>query len=252
MTARVWVCSFNPFAIFSRIGLRQKYRGEPWEEPYKNDEVPMRRTADGETVSSKYEHGLPVAPELFPVASAYYKKKRIPKAQPISMAGFAYIVNEKLAHIMKDFDLGPGGMAPYPIYESDETTPIKDKWWILGLGAQKHTLLPEQCRKIRAIIPKTETYIGLYREYSLEPDELTFSRDALIGPDLWAEKHLVEALLMSDGLGQKIIEAGMGDYFQIRSAIVADRIVADGAAPPAAPPQGTKPAHWLRGLWGKR
>ncbi len=218
---KIWVCSF-PGELFDKIGLRHKYRGEPWEEPYKHHIVPQRNV-DALPHMERYMQGFPVSSDLFPEASAVYSKALFPNGRPVSMAGIAYIVNAQIERVFRVFDIGPGGMAPYPIYEGDEKTPISEPWWILGLGAQKRSLLPERCAKIRTIVEGKAGKPSIYRMWAARrDDDLSFSADALAGADLWAEEGLQNALMMSEALGNRIIKAGLGDVFQIRSALVVE------------------------------
>lgn len=221
MTERIWVCSF-PHELFDKIGLRHKYRGEPWEEPYPRHIVPQRMV-DQLPNLQRYVQGFPVSPDLFPEASAVYSKKLFPNGRPVSMAGIAYIVNEQVEGVFREFDIGPGGLNPYPIYEDDETTPIMERWWILGFGSQKQSFLPERSKKFLTIVNGKGVKPSIYSVWpARRDDDLSFSRAALIGADLWAEENLKDGLMMSHALGTRIIAAGLGDVFQIRSALVVD------------------------------
>ena len=51
-------------------------------------------------------------------------------------------------------------------------------------------------------------------------NNLTFSAAALEGPDLWAEAEVCNCLLMSQSLGQTLMDAGLGEVFQLRTALV--------------------------------
>lgn len=221
MTERIWVCSF-PGELFDKIGLRHKYRGEPWEAPYKNHIVPQRMV-DNLPNLQRYVQGFPMSPDLFPEASAVYSSALFPNGRPVSMAGIAYIVNEQVARVFQEFDIGPGGLIDYTIYENDEKTPIGDSWWILGMGSQKKSFLPERSQRVRTVVDGKGVGPSFYRMWpARRDDDLSFSKEALRGADLWAEEALLNAMMMSDALGNRIIEAGLGEVFQIRSALVVD------------------------------
>lgn len=221
MTERIWVCSF-PHELFDKIGLRHKYRGEPWEEPYPRHIVPQRMV-DQLPNLQRYVQGFPVSPDLFPEASAVYSQELFPRGRPVSMAGIAYILNEQVERVFRDFDIGPGGLVPYPIFENDETTPIKARWWIFRFGSQKRSFLPERSKRCLTIVNGKGVRPSLYRVWpERQDDDLSFSRAALDGADLWAEENLKDGLMMSASLGDRIIAAGLGEVFQIRSALVVD------------------------------
>lgn len=216
---RIWVSDFAG-ELFDKIGLRHKYRDEPWEEPYPHFRVP-RRTLDYLSHQRRYVQGHPVSPEHFPEASAIYAPERFPPEHPISMAGIGYLVHDRLADILRRFDIGPGGLIPHAIYEADEVTPIAEQWWHLGLGAQKRSFLPGRSRKLMTVFDGKGLRDSIHQPWpDRRDDDLTFSTAALEGPDLWAEAELTYCLLMSQPLGQALIDAGLGEVFQLRTALV--------------------------------
>ncbi len=216
---RIWVSDFS-IELFDKIGLRHKYRGEAWEAPYPDFRVPQR-TVDDLPHSRRYVQGHPVSPEHFPEASAIYAPERFPPEHPVSMAGFGYLVHDRLADILRRFDIGPGGLIPHVIYEADEVTPIAEQWWYLGLGAQKRSFLPGRSRKFKTVVDGKGLKDSIFRPWpDRRNDDLTFSPVALEGPDLWAEAELHSCLLMSQPLGQALMGAGLGEVFQLRAALV--------------------------------
>jgi hypothetical protein len=219
VVGHIWVSSFT-YDLFDRIGLRHKYRGEPWEAPYPNFRVPQCAVDDLPHML-RYTRGHPVSPELFPEALAIYAAERFPPEHPVSIAGIGYLVHDRLADILRRFDIGPGGLIPHVIYEADEVTPIAEQWWYLGLGAQKRSFPPGRSRKFKTVVDGKGLKDSIYRPWpDRRDDDLTFSTAALEGPDLWAEAELHSCLFMSQPLGQALIDAGLGEVFQLRTALV--------------------------------
>ena len=137
------------------------------------------------------------------------------------MAGFGYLVHDRLADILRRFDIGPGGLIPHVIYQADEVTPIAGQWWYLGLGAQKRSFLPGRSRKLRTVVDGKGVKDSVYPPgFDHRDDNLTFSTAALAGPGLWAEAELHSCLLMSLPLGQALMDAGPGEAIQLRTAPV--------------------------------
>ena len=207
---------------FSKVGLRQKYRGHNWEAPYVRHEVPLL-DKDMRAVIKRYEAGEPVTRNELPEASAVYDAKCFAKQKPLSRAGTCYIAHEPLADLLSRFDMGLGGVTPYTIYENDETTPYGENWSLLGLGAQKRSFLPLQSRTVETLVAPTDARAGLYSvRYQPTDDDFACSAVALDGADMWAEVGLHRAFFYSAALGAALIEAGYGKTFGLHRVRIED------------------------------
>ena len=217
----IWIGYFSSMA-FNKVGLRQKYPRHDWEVPYVRHEVPLL-DKDLRAVIKRYEAGEPVGRSELPEASAVYDAKCFARQKPLSRAGTCYIAHEPLADLLSRFDMGPGGMKPYTIYENDETTPYGENWSLLGLGAQKRSFLPLQSRTVATLIAPTDARAGLYSvPYEPADDDYGCSAVALAGVDMWAEAGLHRAFFYSAALGAALIEAGYGDTFGLHRVRIED------------------------------
>lgn len=221
MTARrVWFGTFSSTGL-NKPGLRHKYPGRPWEEPYKDHVVP---TKDDEQMSllKRYNAGLPVDRDELVEASAIYDAKCFAGQKHVTGGAMGYLVDEPLANLLSDFDVGPGGLVPYTIYEADETTPIDAKWWLLGLGAQKDTFRGDKSQNADLIFDGGSEQSNVYFPSFPKDDDYAYSSDALEGSDWWSERRLLNAFAFSDALGTALMEGGYGDLFGLRTARIVD------------------------------
>ena len=224
MTDRIWVGAFGAMA-FNKIGLRHKFPGQPWEAPYKNHIVPAR-SPEFMDAFRRYSDGELVEREAFSECSAIYDAKRFAREKEFSRAGLGYIVDARVAELLEPFDLGPGGIFPYAIYEADEQTPIKDQWWMLGLGAQKRSFRPDKSKHafLECLFDgkgERDSSYGIMLPMP-EDEYLAFSPAALEGADLWTDRELYGAFCFSDRLGQALQEAGLAHWFNLHAARIVD------------------------------
>lgn len=215
---RIWFGQFSNTAL-NKPGLRHKYPGRPWEEPYKGHIVPLKDDTQS-ALLKRYNAGLPVAREELAEASAIYDAQCFARQKHVTGGAMAYLVDEPLATLLSGFDTGPGGLIPYTIYEADEVTPIAAKWWLLGLGAQKDTLRGDQSQNVEMIFDGGGEENTTYAPLHPNDDDLAFSTTALDGADWWAEKRLLYSFAFSDRLGSALMENGYGKLFGLKTARV--------------------------------
>ena len=76
---------------------------------------------------SKFSKGELVKRDELAECSAVYDSKRFSRQKEFSRAEVTYIVDERVTEVFRPFDLGPGGMFPYTIFEADEVTSISEQ-----------------------------------------------------------------------------------------------------------------------------
>jgi hypothetical protein len=220
--ARVWVSNFPQMGL-QKVGLRHKYHGQAWQEPYVRHVVP-RRSPEQKKSSQRYALGYVVPPEEHVQASAVYDHACFAKQSTYCFAGIGYLVDEKVAEIMRPFDRGSVGLVDHPIFEADEKTPITDKWFRLGLGVQKRSVLPEKSTGLDLLWDGGQEKDSLFcLDYNPKDNAIAVSKDALAGSDMWNEAEVKSAIFLSDGLGQALVDAGLRDALGITSVKVKTR-----------------------------
>jgi hypothetical protein len=219
MPHRIWVGKFRATS-FNKIGLRHKLPGQDWQAPYKDHIIPLsdpQTTANGK----RYARGELIQPQEFAECSAVYDAVRFARQKQFSRAGIGYIVDKQVKEVLEPFDLGPGGLFPYTIYQADEVTPTNEQWWMLGMGAQKRSFCPDKSAHpdLECLFDGKGQKDSLYN-IAIPPgdDVLAFSSAALEGSDIWHEPELAISFCFSDRLGQALLDADLSHWFDLQTA----------------------------------
>lgn len=212
MTETVWLSRVQSNGrIADKQGLRVKYFGMEWEKPYPRHRIPLLNESLSEN-AIRYNRGLPLAPNAFPEASAIFDYACFRRTKQLFYPAQAFLgARAKLAEILSGFDLGPIGLIPYTIYEDDEITRHPDPFWLIGLGVQKTSFLPEESQKYnnygRHHLTGQLTY-GI--DLGVSDGDIAVSAAGLDGPDLWVEAGFVGGLWMSGRLVHALRNANFG------------------------------------------
>lgn len=212
MTGTVWLSRVqSDTEIGGKQGLRTKYAGSSWEEPYPRHQIPPLGDALMESMA-RYNDGLKLAVDEFPQASAIYDPACFRRTKQLFYPAPGFLgARERLAEVLTRFDLGCVGLIPYTIYEADAVTPYHGRFWLIGLGVQKTSFLPAESRRYDNLgrHPKTGNFV--YRLDSRVCDgDIALSRAALNGPDLWVEAGFRGNLWMSGRLVEALLDAKLG------------------------------------------
>jgi hypothetical protein len=168
-----------------------------------------------------YGQGYARARQELPEALAIWDEKRFRKAGDIFSVGF-FVVRGKLANALARFDLGEGGLIPFPVYRADLATPYPGEFFLLNFGCIKNTVLPEQCGDATKFLVRKATGVQVWHLNDLKPEsEVVVSPSALGGCDLWFEEAVHNKLFLSDALAQAIIGIGMDEVFRLQRCRVA-------------------------------
>ena len=196
--------------IGDRQGLSNKYFGEDWQPadfvlplPPEHVMASLNRHDSGETLE---RHELVEASYVF----APNNWKRV---GDLFTAGAFYAVKGRLADVLKDFDLGTGGLVEFPIYEADKTTRLPGPFYLLNFGCIKDTFVAAKSRNLY------QPFDGrpgrpAWGTYDIADGNLAFTRQALEGPDLWMERNLYKKILLSDRLHDAIVKAKVKTNFR--------------------------------------
>ena len=164
--------------------------------------------------------GQPVPPEMRATSVWMEKgKKGQGKFPDLFYANGWWVVSREVAEILRGFDLGEGGLYPLEVLQSDRVTPVGGEWLYWIFGNRKDTLDTEASRNLRVHSPVPG---DPWRKLASHPadDDATFSQAALVGPDVWIEKRLKGAVVLSGGLGDALLTAGFDKSFRMTRARV--------------------------------
>lgn len=218
MTGGVWMSDLKGNQqLGDDQGIQTKFYGHDWEPatsivPPTPDEVLRNMRL--------YSQGYARARDELPEAAAVWDEKRFKKAGDIFSVGF-FVVRGKLAHVFSRYDLGEGGLIPFPVYQADLETLYPGEFFLLNFGATKNTILPEQCGNAKKFFVDKDSGLQVWKINQIKPDaDVVGTPAALTGPDLWFEEAVHNKIFMSDALAQEISAIGMADVFRLHECRV--------------------------------
>lgn len=216
MTGQVWVSSvMGDYSIGDKQGIREKFYGEDWAPPtFKLGVEPdhivqaYRRHVRGETLERRD----------FPEAMYVFAESNWRRVGDLFCAGPFYAVKGRLAEVLKDFDLGAGGLIEFPIYEADKTTQLPGPFYLLNFGSVKDSFVPAESRKLHRRRTAESDGYDLWAAFDLEDGDVVVGAAALEGADLWLERKLERQLFMSGRLHDAIVAAKVKTKFRFVQA----------------------------------
>lgn len=220
----VWMCEVNNwYELGNKPGTRTKFYGRDWDPAEFN--LPLSPEPIMNALR-RYGQGYSLTREEFPEAVAVWNEKRFSSlSRDLFFAAGFYAIQGKLAEVLSRFDLGEGGLIPFPVYKADLETPYPGEFFLLNFGCIKNTFLPERSGDARKFLIRKATGQQVWHVNDLKLEaEVVLASQALDGPDLWFEEAVHNKIFMSDALALALIENGMGGVFRLhRCRVVAVR-----------------------------
>lgn len=216
MTGDVWFSRVRIHTgVGDKAGLRVKYYGHPWQDPFVRHRPPPT-PEDVLHIIEKHSRGFPLSDNEFPEAAAIYDENLFRSRPELFYVGGFIVLRKGIADLLRGFDLGPVGLVPFTIYNSDLETPWPEPFWLLGLGATKQTYLHEHSRNVTKAGPHpiTGSFSYLPAPHAKEGD-FVLSCEALAGCDLWIEKNLRRLLFLSDRLATALVSTGRSAAWEL-------------------------------------
>lgn len=131
-------------------------------------------------------------------------------APMFSMGGLIPVVTATARAAMEAFDLGDTRFHPITPWASDRKTRIESEpLFIVNCCNVKSALKWEGDRVTGSYTSRHEEHGGVKRWRGFFPGRMIFGPDALEGPDLWMEKHLINGLFLSPRMAEGLTEAGL-------------------------------------------
>jgi hypothetical protein len=200
--------------IGDKQGLATKWFGRDWDAP--TFIVPQEPPGKLDEVMRNVR-GEPLPREAFPEALYVFDRKRFEKLGDLFAAGGFYAAKGKLAQVLAQFDLGQGGLVPFPIYQEDKVTPVAGDFYIWSFGAQKRAFLPESSPKIRPAGLGGRSTSQWKVGFNVEDGDIALSAEiASAPPDVWCDPQLLWSLFFSDALVAAFLAAKIKTDFCLR------------------------------------
>lgn len=166
--------------------------------------------------------GDPISTDCLPKRIYVGKDARkTDKFNEVTLYGYL-IVNEAVADVFRQFDLGPhGGIYPVEIYQKDRRTRVPGEYFHLVFANRKSAIDPVKS-KLRESPVKPSRWI--YKPLTNPQDhDYVVDASALEGPDIWHDTAMWKAVFMSDELGKALRTAKLSRRFGLRKCQVIDQ-----------------------------
>jgi hypothetical protein len=182
---------------------------------------PFTNDFDGKDISrlvsiqERHEAGMPLSAEDFPQAIWGSTKRGARTFGKLPNIFFGYgfwVVSDTCAVVMRQFDLGQGGLYSVKVFQKDKKTPIGDhEWFCLNFGNVKSGVVAEASDKLFLRSG------GIWSvRATVADDDVVLSPSVLEGPDMWIDQKVMQAFFMSWRLGSALKQAkctsGFGLY----------------------------------------
>lgn len=117
------------------------------------------------------------------------------------------IVHDDAAAVLRQFDLGGGGLYPIEVFERDQKTPIPGPWHSIAFGNTKDAFVPEESPKARKTYIRPGGVEGWTPRSTMKDGDMVVTTSALSGPDIWIDERVGDAVFLSAALGSALKKA---------------------------------------------
>jgi hypothetical protein len=138
------------------------------------------------------------------------------RSRPVRRLTSLFLVNgflcltDTAAKVLRDHDLGKGGLFPLALFRSDGVTPIPGPFWALNFGAKKSALNSEASKGL------DRNYQGRFvPSLSIKDDDAAVTPAALEGPDIWGDERLLRGFFVSSRLAKALHKAKLDRAFHL-------------------------------------
>ena len=150
--------------------------------------------------------GEPLKAECFPseIYGAPHAKDSDYRLPNIFFAGSFWAVSKAAADVLRQFDLGAGGLYPVKVFKKDRQTPIGGEWFCINFGNRKEAVaVPESMSSLndQYIRPGVKGWIP---KFAIDDGGIAVSKAACSGPDIWIDPQIGDAFFLSDALAMAL------------------------------------------------
>jgi len=184
--------------IGDRLGAKTKWRGGKW--PVNSFILPNEPDHVYEAIK-KCAHGETLERDQYPKGVGIWDEEAFAKARDFLFLSGFLTVSEKVAEVMRGFDLGEGGeLVPVPLVKADLETHWPDPYYYINYGGPKDTFLPEHSKSIQLQIQRETPKKSTYSIHAPADFDVTLLDRAKEGADIWIEQYVRSKLFLSAAL----------------------------------------------------
>ena len=144
--------------------------------------------------------------ELYVFRTSEFDPAPVYKDLPDFFRSGFFVVSGAFADVLRQFDLGGGGVYPTKLFQEDRTTEITGDFHCLNFGNKKEAFLPEHSPRATAVRLSTRQ---MQPPAVIKDGDIAVSGIALEGPDIWIDPILRNSFFMSDRLWQGLVAANV-------------------------------------------
>ena len=150
-------------------------------------------------------------PNFLPKRAAEDEGRHVTRMLNLFKVNGFLCVTEKAASVLRQFDLGSGGLYPLELVRHDGVTPVDGFFWSLNFGAKKNALAMEESRSVDGPYANGNCRPKLW----VKDDDFVVTRAALDGADIWGDERVESGFFVSPRLGQALHKAGLAKAFHL-------------------------------------
>ncbi len=172
-------------------------------------------------IIKKIDAGLPLSADEIPDVF-FGAPEATEKSYNFPHLFYAYgywLVSKAAADVLRQFDLGGGGLYPVKVFKKDRVTPVDGEWFCINFGNVKDAFLPDESptAMLRNIRPGIKGWVP---SFVVKDGDMSVSSVALAGPSIWIDESVGSAFFLSAALGDALKKAKADKGFFLKKCRV--------------------------------
>lgn len=165
-------------------------------------------------ITAKIKRGEALTADEFPseIFGAPDAKESDYKLPDLFYAYGFWVVTKAAADVLRQFELGGGGLHPVKMFKKDRVTPIEGEFLCINFGNRKQGLLPEHSLGLRKAAGSPQWRMP----FVTKDGDIALSSGVLTGPDIWIDPLARSSIFFSDGLGKALKKAKASKGFSLK------------------------------------
>ena len=187
--------------------------------PMDND-IRERARAAGAQYGEQNDRGQVLGRECFPNTFWWTKTARKNKElAPFFKANVYWGVNAQAADILRRHNLGQASLFEVQVLDAVGGKAVGGTYFCINFGNAKRAFEPGASPEAQEMLTMENTW---FPPFVTKDWDISVSKDALAGPELWVDARLRRAFFVSRSLGDEIVAAGLNKSFSLRKCGIVD------------------------------